>query len=179
MLFLGSGGHGLVCTDSETGGPDDGTLRLVRLARPATAQLRRMVLEGSTLQIPASQVDRFSQELGPALQRVAPVESSDGSFTPQMVSGPSLVLRARYGDEHVVELGWEWACEVGDATRRVALTDGDDHPGFRDLGAERSIVAGTVLEDRFGRWPRGRSAGAGAERGLGLEIGWSETRTHS
>jgi superfamily II DNA or RNA helicase len=144
-LFLGSTGHGLVCTSVAAGGVGDGGLRLVRLARPVTPQLRGMVLQGKSLRVPARDVDRFSQELCPALQRVAPVESSDGSFAPPAVSGPSLVLRARYGDAHILELGWEWAYEVGQTTRHLAPTVGPDPSGLRDLAAERAILAGTAL----------------------------------
>ena len=52
LLFLGSSGHGVVCAergDDETSAtnPRRRRLRLVRLARPAPAPLRRMVLTAS------------------------------------------------------------------------------------------------------------------------------------
>jgi superfamily II DNA or RNA helicase len=158
LLFLGSEGHGVVCAErgevSSVPGPERRRLRLVRLAKPAAPHLQRMVLDAQRLEIPASELHRFADELCPALRSVATVVSSDGSFTPPEISGPALVLRASYGEEHAVELGWEWAYQVGATTRRAALGVNGGGPGFRDLAAERAILADTVLTgtdlERFG-----------------------------
>ncbi len=158
LLFLGSSGHGVVCAqraDLAAGcGPERARLRLVRLATPAPRQLRRIVLEGERLEIPAPELDRFAEEFCPALRRVATVVSSDGSFTPPEVSAPALVLRARYGAGHAVDAVWEWAYQVGAATRRAPLDAGVSGGGFRDHDAERAILAGTALAgtglERFG-----------------------------
>jgi superfamily II DNA or RNA helicase len=148
LLFLGSSGHGVVCADGGADQvPDSRRLRLVRLARPAAPRLQRMVLDGDRLEIPAGELDRFADELCPALRNVATVVSSDGSFVPPEVSAPTLVLRAGYGADHAVEIGWEWAYEVGATTRRAALGVNGGGPGFRDLAAERAILAGTVLAE--------------------------------
>jgi hypothetical protein len=158
LLFLGQSGHGVVCvepTDADgSRGPETWRLHLVPLAVPAPAPLQRMVLEREPLQIPAGQLDRFAGELWPALRHVAPVVSSDGSFTPPEVSEPTLVLRVSYGADHQVELGWEFAYRIGEAERRTPLGVNGDGPGFRDLDAERAILAGSTLTEtgleRFG-----------------------------
>jgi hypothetical protein len=158
LLFLGAGGHGMVCAERaevSTGhGFENARLRLLRLARPAPPQLQRMVLHGERLEIPASELSRFADELCPALRNVATVVSSDGSFTPPEISAPTLVLRASYGTGNAVEVGWEWAYEVGATVRRAALAGNEGAPGFRDLDAERAILADTVLTgtglERFG-----------------------------
>jgi superfamily II DNA or RNA helicase len=158
LLFLGSRGHGIVCADradvTAGGSPESWRLRLVRLARQAVPQLQRMVIDGERLEIPAGELDRFAHELCPTLRHVAPVVSSDGSFTPPEISAPTLVLRASYGASHAVEVGWEWAYRVGDRVRRAALGANGGGPGFRDLDAERGILADTVLSEtgleRFG-----------------------------
>jgi len=173
LLFLGSSGHGIVCTEragvaaAERGvgvgeraavaagdAPERRPLRLVRLAKPAAPQLQRMVLDGEQLEIPATEFHRFADELCPALRSVATVVSSDGSFTPPEISAPTLVLRASYGADHAVEVGWEWAYRVGASTRHATLGANGGAPGFRDLDAERAILAGTVLTgtglERFG-----------------------------
>ncbi len=93
----------------------------MRLSRPAPAQLQRMILDGEHLPIPAGEVQRFADELCPALRGVATVVSSDGSFTPPEISAPSLVLRASYGPNHAVNVGWEWAYQVGANIRRAPL----------------------------------------------------------
>jgi superfamily II DNA or RNA helicase len=144
VLFLGADGHGVVCADKNVG-PDFSRRRLllVRLARPAPPALQRMLLQGSPLAIPAGDLERFAADFCPGLRRVATVVSSDGSFDPPVVSDPSLVLRARYGEGHAVELGWEWAYEVGPSTRRVGLADDAGGLGFRDFDAERALLADT------------------------------------
>jgi superfamily II DNA or RNA helicase len=158
VLFLGISGHGIVCAERASmtagRGPEDRRLRLVRLGGRTPPQLQRMVLERTQVRIPAGELDRFSDELSPALRNVAPVVSSDGSFTPPDISAPALVLRASFGADHAVQLGWEWAYQVGSSVRRAALSVNGAGPGFRDLDAERTILADTVLTgtglERFG-----------------------------
>ncbi len=147
VLFLGASGHGVVCSDGAR-------LRLVRLAKPAPTPLQQLVLAGEPLPVPSHELPRFAEELCPALARVAPVVSSDGSFTPPEVGPPALVLRARYGAGHELELAWEWAYRVGERVQHTPLTPPAGGPGVRDLDAERALLAGTVLTrtglERFG-----------------------------
>lgn len=140
ILFLGASGHGVVCTDGAR-------LRLVRLARPASPPLRQLVLAGEPLPVPSGELERFAEEFCPALARVAPVVSSDGSFTPPEISPPALVLRARYSGGHELELAWEWVYRIGDRVRRTPLAPPAGGPGVRDLDAERRLLAGIVLAD--------------------------------
>ncbi|MGA2163820.1 MAG: DEAD/DEAH box helicase, partial [Solirubrobacteraceae bacterium] len=180
LLFLGPSGHGVVCAERDSD-PDDGIagperrrLALVRLRKPAPAPLRGMVLSGQRLAIPAGELQRFAEELCPALRHLAAVVSSDGSFTPPEISAPTLVLRASYGDGHHVEAGWEWSYEVGAATRHTALLSNGEGPGFRDLDAERAILeatdfTGTGLE-RFGLLdPTGRPTEVHATSPTGID----------
>jgi superfamily II DNA or RNA helicase len=152
LLFVGSSGHGLVCAESGDGEePDSRRLRLVRLVRSATPRLQRMVLDGELLKIPASELGRFADELCPSLRNVARVVSSDDSFSPPEILAPTLVLRTSYGAGHTLDVGWEWAYRVGAATHRAPLASNGAGPGFRDLEAERAILAeadftGTDLE---------------------------------
>ncbi len=178
VRFLGSSGHGVVCAeraDVAAGhGPESWRLRLVRLARPAAPRLRQMVLDGERLEIPATELQRFADELCPALRNAATVVSSDGSFTPPEISAPALVLRASYGAEHDVELGWEWAYQVGETTQRARLATNGDGPGLRDLAAERALLADTILTgtglERYGLIDgAGRPADAPAVTLTGLD----------
>ena len=151
LLFLGPSGHGVVCAERDEGTGDQDLehrlLRLVRLATAAPPQLQRMVLGGDRLEVPAGALERFAVEICPALRHVATVSSSDGSFTPPEISGPTLVLRASYGAEHAVELDWAWAYRIGSQIQHVPLGIGAAGPGFRDRGAERAILAETVLTE--------------------------------
>ena len=162
LLFLGSSGHGVVCAErgGDTGGgeavagPERRRLALVRLAAPAPLALRRLVLGDERLRIPAGELQRFADELCPALRHVATVVSSDDSFAPPEISAPTLVLRASYGGGHRVDVGWEWSYEVGASKRHTAFAVNGDGPGFRDLDAERAILAGADFSatglQRFG-----------------------------
>ena len=156
VLFLGASGHGLVCVDAGAGRAlEDRELLLLRLRGTTPVPLQRMVLDRAQVRVPAGELQRFADELCPDLRDAAPVVSSDGSFTPPEISAPALVLRASYGERHTVQLGWEWAYRIGATTRRATLHVNGGPPGFRDLDAERAILADTVL------------AGTGLER-LGL-----------
>ncbi len=146
VLFLGADGHGLVGTDGPPGADvASWRLHLVRLARPVRPQLQRMLLGEDCITIPSGDLGRFAHEICPGLGHIAPVVSSDGSFTPPEVSAPALVLGTRYGDGHAVELWWQWAYRVGEISSHVPLTPNGDGPGFRDVAAERAILAGADL----------------------------------
>ena len=158
LVFIGSTGHGLACierADVEAGEPvSRSRLALVRLARPAPSPLQRMLLEGQRLAIPAGEFERFAEQISPDLRSIGMVVSSDGSFAPPEISAPTLVLRAEYGEGHAVDVGWEWAYQIGSAARRMPLGITGGRTGFRDLDAERAILGRTVLAEtglaRFG-----------------------------
>ena len=92
ILFLGAEGHGVVHVSRAQArvdpDPAHWRFRLARLATPAPPPLRRLVLEGG-ISVPADQRARFLDEFYPRLRRLAPVASSDASFTPPAVSCPS------------------------------------------------------------------------------------------
>jgi superfamily II DNA or RNA helicase len=144
VLFLGASGHGLVL--AERRGKDTPVdlerrpLRLVRLARPTPLALQRMVQAGEALRVPAGDLGRFATEVAPALRNIAPVVSSDDSFTTPEVSAPQLVLRAGHGADHITRTAWEWIYTIGDSTMRAPLRINGDGPGFRDPEAERAIL---------------------------------------
>jgi superfamily II DNA or RNA helicase len=173
LLFIGGRGHGIVCaersTDSGTGGAgrERERLWLVRLQRPAPPRLQRMLLDAEPLAIPAGELERFAQELCPALRHMTRVVSSDGSFTPPEISPPALVLRACYGADHAVDVGWEWVYRVGDATRHAPFSSNGSGPGFRDLGAERATLAAADF------------TGSGLERLGLLDVGGRPAGTHA
>jgi superfamily II DNA or RNA helicase len=151
VCFIGRAGHGIVCADLSDVDPDDDLdrwpLRLVRLARPAVPELQRMFLSRERLAVPGAEIDRFAAELYPALRHIAAVVSSDGSFTPPIVSEPALVLRTHHGPGTLIALGWEWEYVIGDTRRQVPLGSGDGELEFRDLAAERERAAATLLQE--------------------------------
>jgi superfamily II DNA or RNA helicase len=141
VAFIGSSGHGVACAE--------GGLRLARLDKPASEALQRMALGDEPLVVPAGEAVRFAAEYYPRLRHVAAVMSSDESFTPPEILGPSLVLRANYQGEHELELTWEWVYRIGDNDVRVPA-DGSGYVACRDLEAERTLTA--RIEAPLERW---------------------------
>lgn len=159
--FIGASGHGAVYLE-------DG-LRLARLDPPAPISLQRMALEEPTLVIAAEEVTRFVTEYYPKLYRLAAIVSSDGSFVPPEISGPTLVLRADYRGEHELGLSWEWAYHLGEQDFRIPVFPGTA-ADYRDHGAEYEIAASIDAPlERFGL--RGHRTGrlASGRRMTGLE----------
>ncbi len=154
VAFIGAEGHGVVCvSQAEAAGAEPGSwrFRLARLTRPVPPPLQQMALAGESLQVPAAEEPRFRDRYYPRLRHAATVISSDGSFTPPVISGPDLVLRASFRGDHELEVSWEWAYRVGDSPLRAPLeADGPDD-GYRDLAAERALLARLDLPfERYG-----------------------------
>ncbi|HET9894685.1 MAG TPA: SNF2-related protein [Streptosporangiaceae bacterium] len=144
VAFIGGEGHGVVCADlgqpaARTSG--DWQFQIARLTRPVPALLQQLALGGESLQVPATEAARFHDRYYPKLRHSAALISSDGSFNPPEISGPDLVLRARYGSGHELELTWEWAYKIGDSPLRLPFEPGGQDDGYRDLVAERALLA--------------------------------------
>ena len=155
IRFIGTDGHGVIYVDRAEieGSVDHGDwhLRLAKLAKAVPQQLQRMALEGKRFEIPAAEQSRFRDEYYPRLRHMATVISSDESFTPPVISDPTLVLRASYAAEHGLDISWEWAYEVGDSRLRAPLYPDPPDAGFRDSDQERAILADLDIPlDRFG-----------------------------
>jgi len=161
--FIGRSGHGLFYVDGTqavaTQGVADVRFRLARLAKPVPSQLQQMALSGNRLVIPVAEQARFTDDYYLRLRQMTTVTSSDGSFTAPEVSGPTLVLRAAYVGGHELEARWEWLYQVGDASRAIAPGPASQGSAYRDLDAERAILAGLDLPpDEFGLVRRGGAA---------------------
>ncbi|MGH3697523.1 MAG: SNF2-related protein [Pseudonocardiaceae bacterium] len=155
VVFIGTDGHGVVHVSrtqvQSNPNPTEWSFRLAKLAHPVAPPLQRMVLEGQQLPVPEGQADRFRDDIYPRLRQLATVVSSDGAFTPPVISEPTLVLQASYGDRHDLSLEWQWAYEVGDTAVRVPLAPSGAEDGFRDPAAERAVLSALdVPLDQFG-----------------------------
>jgi len=141
--FIGADGHGAVCIDGEQAAQDPASWRfwLTRLERPVPPALQRMARDGVPLEIPAADESRFAEQYYPRLRQAADVISSDGSFTPPVITGPELVLGARYGHGHELDVSWQWAYQVGDSPLRVPAGSATPSGGYRDLAAEQELLA--------------------------------------
>ena len=148
LCFIGTEGHGVVLADRaqarQSRQPEHARFRLARLAAPVPRQLQQLALADERLVVPPAGQAAFLSRYYPRLRRMAPVISSDGSFTPPRISEPRLVLGVRYSGAHDVDLRWEWAYQVGDAELRAAV--GSRPAEFRDPAAEARVLAGVDLD---------------------------------
>jgi len=163
LCFIGRAGHGLVYTQGDEALAGC-SFRLARLVKAVPPQLQQMALASQQLTVPSDELARFADEYYLRLRQATTVTSSDGSFTPPEVSGPTLVLRAAYVGGHELEARWEWVYQVGE-TARVLAPDADPAASglaFRDLDAERAILADLDLpSQQFGLVHPGGAPGAG------------------
>ena len=144
VRFIGTEGHGVVYLDraeaQRSADPGSWRFRLARFGQAVPAQLQEMALAGQRLTVPAAEQTRFRDRFYPRLRQMATVISSDGSFTPPVISDPTLVLRASYGDGHDVRVDWEWAYQVGGSQLRAELHQAPGDTGYRDRAAEQAVL---------------------------------------
>ena len=144
VRFIGTEGHGVVYLDraeaQRSADPGSWRFRLARFGQAVPAQLQEMTLAGQRLTVPAAGYTQFRDRFYPRLRQMATVISSDGSFTPPVISDPTLVLRASYGDGHDVQVDWEWAYQVGDSHLRAELHQAPGDSGYRDVAAEQAML---------------------------------------
>lgn len=133
--FIGEPSHGLFTVDAV------GRIHIARLDTPIPRALRSLLVDREPLTIPAEDQDQFSDLYLPRLQRAATVVSSNDTFQPPVISGPTLQLIARYADAHRLDLHWQWSYAVGREHRHSSL-DGGDIAHYRDLHRERQILDG-------------------------------------
>ena len=166
VALLGTPPHGAVLLPGVPGIPEDlvpdrGLLLTVveRVGRRA-----QRLLTAGALRVPAADRERFLADFYPALRRVLPVRSSDGSVELPELAPPQLCLRVEHAGDHRARLAWSVQYRTGDHVRRLPLA-GEDDAGSdptRDAAAEERLVRSLPLPtDRLpGLWH------GGAERRL-------------
>ncbi|MGH3305789.1 MAG: SNF2-related protein, partial [Streptosporangiaceae bacterium] len=175
VRFVGSTGHGVVYADrvdvERNATASDWRFGLARFGRRTARELQDLVLAGAQLTVPAEEKDRFRGEYYPRLRQAATVISSDRSFTPPVISEPTLMLAADYGPGHTVDVSFAWLYQVAESRLRTPLeaASASADAGYRDATAERAILEsmGAQLE-RFGLADAGL---ADAGDVLGADVG--------
>jgi superfamily II DNA or RNA helicase len=165
IRFIGSQAHGLAFItrpEAETQ-PDPARWRfqLARLSAPIPRQLQDLVLSGQPLRVPAAEESKFRAHFYPRLRHAATLVSSDDSVSLPEISAPTLVLGAAYGDNHELDVSWEWAYQIGGTQLRAPAGPGVAGPAelepYRDIETEQSILSG--LDVSGGRVRSQRLAG--------------------
>ncbi|HYO38000.1 MAG TPA: SNF2-related protein, partial [Geodermatophilus sp.] len=132
VRLLGDPPHGAVLLpggELPAGLVPDGGLLLLPL-HPVDRRAARL-LTGPVLVVPPADVEGFLTDAYPAVQRVVPVASSDGSVALPEVLPPRLGLEVAYAAGHRAALAWSVLHRVGTEDRRVPLagrTEGRESP---------------------------------------------------
>jgi superfamily II DNA or RNA helicase len=146
LRFVGTAGHGVVYADQgQSAVGESARFQLARMVKPVPSPLQRLAVAGEHYYVPEADRASFTLRYYPRLARMAPMISSDGSFTPPQIHDPTLVLRADYSGHHDVRIGWEWAYEVEGQVLRASLHGDPAADGFRDRDAEGRVLAGLTL----------------------------------
>ncbi|HEY5784694.1 MAG TPA: DEAD/DEAH box helicase [Microlunatus sp.] len=126
---------------------------LARLERPLPTELRRLVEQRSTLDVPAADRDRFLTDFLPSLRRAVTVVTSDESIELPTVPVPQVALTVGFRPEHRVRLDWSVRYRHGGEWRVFGV---DETPlssgGLRDVAVERALLTG--LELPYGELPQ-------------------------
>ncbi|WP_026529312.1 SNF2-related protein [Haematomicrobium sanguinis] len=157
LLTVGQPAHGIMWLDGEPG--DAKTLHLSPLARPLTAPVHRFLTETGSLRIPLQDADKFMTQYLPRLQQSVAVTAEDASVELPEYTPPRLSVLARYQENHLVRVHFEWHYPVQDrfTIQPLYAYDGD---AYRDSQAESDIVRA------IGRpWERVRPLGTPAANG--------------
>jgi len=112
------------------------TLTMARAERPVTDEQLHL-LRAAPIEVPADDVGEFLTDFYPALNKLAPVQSTDASLRLPEIAPPTLVLTATFEPEHVLRLGWDWEYRAGDHVTRRPL--GSDATG-RGPGSEAATL---------------------------------------
>ncbi|MHA6513646.1 DEAD/DEAH box helicase [Tessaracoccus sp. Z1128] len=102
VFLIGNPAHGFAHLNA-------GELTLWPLAAPPPEGLEGLLTEGTGVEIPADDVNRFLTLYYPALARSGAVTTSDGSIEPPDLSPPRLRLGVTHLSGHVAELRWGFA----------------------------------------------------------------------
>ncbi|NMR20226.1 DEAD/DEAH box helicase [Cellulomonas fimi] len=126
--------------------PKNRTLTLARFAEPLAAEAAALLRAGQVLRVPAAQADRFWREYYPRLAARMRVDTRDGSV--ELPAPPRAVLQlvVRAGEEHTVDLEWEWEyrADDGTATHTVPLRRVPGEQSWRSPDDEARILAAVV-----------------------------------
>lgn len=131
---IGSTVHGIYAVDH------DGRIRLAPLNTSVSPALKDFINAGDAIDVPAEHRETFTSRFAVRLSSIADIVSSDNSYASPEISGPVLHLRAKYGDDHGVDLTWEWQYTIGNDRLTVGV---GEHPGSldgRSPAKEQSIL---------------------------------------
>lgn len=111
---------------------------LAPTAAPVTPEQRQLLRSPEQVLLPAADVPEFVTGYLPALRRVVPVSSPDGSIELPEPLPPVLVLTATFRPQHRLHLSWQWEYSEGRTGLEQPIGPA---AAFRDSAAENAVLA--------------------------------------
>lgn len=143
VALVGDPGHGVVLDYAR---PSAGLL-LAPLKRPLTRQASALLKAGE-LRVPTEDVNRFLVEYYPALRRIIPVRSPDGSVELPEIAPPRLGVTLSYDGPRDLTLVWSFRYGVDGSARPVPLDE--SRGSSRDRAAEQGLLRDLELPGNLG-----------------------------
>jgi superfamily II DNA or RNA helicase len=135
------GDHGIYVSDTTAG---TSLITIAPTDRRLTDHSRQLLQQTRPVIIPEAEKSLFLDEFYPRLRQSIEVTSSDSSVDFPEIPPPTLVLSARFGPGHTLDLGWEFEYRRGAGVHRLPVQDGpdsvDDDGGLRDATAEGQLL---------------------------------------
>ncbi len=141
---LGQGGWTVALWDADG---SRWSVRLAALTVPPGPAVRRLLVRGEPLVVPAADRDDLVSEYLPRLHRHVPVGSSDGSVAVPVPVEPRLVLSVTWVAADEVRTAWTWRYRVGSDDRVYRLSESRGFRGVRRRDRERELLDALVLDD--------------------------------
>lgn len=140
VAFIGEPAHGVALWSTS---PDDRSITLAPLPRPAARAVRSQIVQGSELVVPREALPELVTDYLPRLRDAVEVGSSDGSVS--IPGPPEIRLRGQvtWHEDASATLTWRWVYDLGVGPAHDL--PGDDRgvgQAWRDLARERQLLDG-------------------------------------
>jgi superfamily II DNA or RNA helicase len=137
-LLIGQPAHGIAWWDDAQPARAR-ALRLAALRGPVDPQFRKLLDNGTTIEVPSDDEARFLSDYVPLLRQQVGLTSASSTLTLPRAQPPVLTLTVERLPEHRLSLEWAWAYTVDDLSRIEPLWPSSPTSG-RDRDAESSVI---------------------------------------
>ena len=141
--MLGEPAHGVFWVQPGEPGTED--LYVARLDQMLGRELRQLLVDDRTIEVPTADETRFWTQFGPQLRQKVALASTDGSVRLPEAVPPTLALTVEFEPEHRIRLDWNVRYAGPGTPETFALGSPPAGHGVRDPAAEQALVADLTL----------------------------------
>jgi superfamily II DNA or RNA helicase len=142
---LGDPAHGVFHVGPETDGVRP--LLVARLDGALTRELRQLVVNAQSIEVPPADEERLRADFLPRLRRAVTVTTRDAAVRLPKLVEPAIGLTVQFHPEHQIELQWSVHYDEDGAARAFPVNQLVRGQELRDLVAERRLLAALPLPD--------------------------------